>query len=748
MGESRKSLMWWIAVRATSYVTAWVAFFAAGSAFAQAVDPDFNPGANGTVYAMAVQADGKILVGGDFSAVGGGFGATTRNRIARLLPDGTVDASFNPGASSNVNAIVVQPDGKILIGGWFTTVGGGTGTATSRNHLARLNADGSIDSTFNPNANSLVNTIVLQPDGKILVGGSFSSIGGASRANIARLNADGTVDAGFNPGASGEVNVITLQADGRILVGGSFQNLGGGGLTLRRNIGRLLATGAIDASFDPGANGEVQAIVEQGDGKIVFGGSFSGAGGGTGQFVRNYLARVQSDGSIDLSYNPGATSQVSALLLRDDGRLLVGGFFSGLGEGTGTTSRDGLGLLNVDGTVAVGYDPGTSWVRALAMGDGRVLVGGQFSTLGGGSSTFNSNAPQRKNIGRLLSEIDLTLFSAVDHDGDHTGDLLVYRADTGFRSSQFTFNAGFVGVDGGWAPNWTLKGARFTDDGVTDAFLFNTSSGQWFTVAGDGVGGFTNRTSGFWSPTWQRFIVDLNGDGLSDVFLWNPATGAWFKCLTRRDGSFSYQSGFWFASAGWELYPMRLNADRRQDFFLFNRATGQWFWVVGAEDGFAYPASGFWSTEWTFQPADFNGDGLSDLLLQRPSDGLWIMMTVTGAASYTFTSGFFSTGFAPTVFDVEGDGRQDLFLHNATSGQWFELASNGAGGFTAVGTGFWTIGWRLFVTDFNNDARQDIFLYHPTMGWWFQARNLTAGSFSYTSGAWTDNLTVVANLNP
>ena len=100
-----------------------------------------------------------------------------RNHIGRLNVDGSVDSTFNPGANSIVQAIAVQPDGKILIGGNFTAVGGGTGTATPRSYLARINADGTVDTSFNPGANNVVYALVLQPDGKILVGGDLHETG-------------------------------------------------------------------------------------------------------------------------------------------------------------------------------------------------------------------------------------------------------------------------------------------------------------------------------------------------------------------------------------------------------------------------------------------------------------------------------------------------------------------------------------------------------------------------------------------
>ena len=133
---------------------------------------------------MAVQADGKMLMGGLFTAWAG----QTRNYIARLNADGSLDTGFNPGASDQCVCVAVQADGKILVGGDFATLGGQT-----RNYLARLNADGTLDTGFNPTGTaSRSDQLAVQADGKILVGGSFTSVGGQTRNHIGRLNADGS----------------------------------------------------------------------------------------------------------------------------------------------------------------------------------------------------------------------------------------------------------------------------------------------------------------------------------------------------------------------------------------------------------------------------------------------------------------------------------------------------------------------------------------------------------------------------
>src|SRR5207245_11078453 len=111
---------------------------------------------------------------------------------------------FDPNANGVVRVVVVQSDGKILIGGDFTTLSPNGGAAVTRNHIARLNPDGTLDA-FNPNANNTVNSIAVQADGKILAGGFFTTIGGQTRNNITRLDPAGTADA-FHPHATNAVN--------------------------------------------------------------------------------------------------------------------------------------------------------------------------------------------------------------------------------------------------------------------------------------------------------------------------------------------------------------------------------------------------------------------------------------------------------------------------------------------------------------------------------------------------------------
>src|SRR6266851_5331043 len=160
------------------------------------LDPSFAPlpGVDQSVFAIAIQPDGRIVIGGDFTAVNG----TPRKGIARLNSNGLLDSGFDPGLGPNdqVSAVALQGD-KIIIGGYFTAVAG-----TNQGYIARLNTNGTLDTTFNAGAGAdgPVVALAVQPDGKILLGGAFGTINLAPRTNIARLNSNGSLDTDFDPG--------------------------------------------------------------------------------------------------------------------------------------------------------------------------------------------------------------------------------------------------------------------------------------------------------------------------------------------------------------------------------------------------------------------------------------------------------------------------------------------------------------------------------------------------------------------
>lgn len=248
----------------------------------------FAAEANKNVNAIALASNGQLVVGGSFTALGG----EPRNHIGRLNPDGSLDAAFDTqagGPDGTVWAVATQPDGKVIIGGDFLTV---DGVACSR--LARLKADGTLDDSFavGTGASGIVQAIVLQPDRKVVVGGAFAAFNGSSCGRIVRLKPDGSLDPDFQPGMGADrtVYALALQQDGKLLVGGNFASFSGRSLI---RIARLKADDTVDETFDPGAGADdqVRVIAVQPDGKILVGGNFSQFAGGT----FNGLVRLQGE---------------------------------------------------------------------------------------------------------------------------------------------------------------------------------------------------------------------------------------------------------------------------------------------------------------------------------------------------------------------------------------------------------------------------------------------------------------------
>lgn len=322
--------------------------------------PDnFDPHLVNTVQRISQQSDGTVLVAGPFSYAG----TERRNGIARLEPDGRLDTNLNIIASGDhISAVAVQPDGKMLIGGSFNRI-----LRMARANIARLNADGTLDVTFDPSANGPVTSIAVQPDGRILVGGAFDSIGGQARSFLGRLNSDGTADE-FDPSPNGEIRTLALQTDNKIIVGGSFDVIGG---EQRNSIARLNASGTVDA-FDPSANGVVDTTVIQYDGKILVGGQFTSIGGNP----RNYIARLDPvTGSSD-AFDPNANDRVTVITVQPDGLVLAGGLFTVIGGQV----RTHIARLVAETGAADDFAPNaTDEVKTIAIqADGKILAGGRF----------------------------------------------------------------------------------------------------------------------------------------------------------------------------------------------------------------------------------------------------------------------------------------------------------------------------------------------------------------------------------
>jgi uncharacterized delta-60 repeat protein len=346
-------------------------------------DQNFTVNVNGPVFSIAVLPNGKILIGGSFTSVNG----QARTNFARLNSDGGLDTSYdasisgvNSQVSSHVSSIVVQPDGKTIVAGSFDKVG-----SVSRQSIARLNTNGSLDTSFEAvtvNGNGSIATVALQSDGRVLIGGGFGAVNGVTQHRIARLNQNGTLDP-LHVNPDGSVRTISVQADGGIILGGSFFTING---VQRNSLARLTPVGFLDDTFDRDAsgdalNGQVLAIATRADGEVVVGGEFTNTSPGPA-----FMQRLAPDGRRINAPSVPLTGPVRALATQTDGNIIRGGSFTrGIDREIPGVGLDPL--FNPGGAGANGI------IKAIAMlNGGQILIGGSFTTY---------NGVPRRNIARL-----------------------------------------------------------------------------------------------------------------------------------------------------------------------------------------------------------------------------------------------------------------------------------------------------------------------------------------------------------
>jgi uncharacterized delta-60 repeat protein len=449
------------------------------------VDSSFNAGtgANSDVHSVVLQSNGKVLIGGYFTVVN----STNRNRMGRLNADGGIDSSFDPGTGieSSFSSLVMQPDGKVLLGGVFTFING-----TNRYGSLRLNADGSLDPTFVPDTNfnpgfgikhyqdcgpdfecydiAFATAAVVQPDGKLVVGvrsefWQCDPAGGGCNFSVSysvvRLNANGSRDSSFNftnTSSLGAVSSIALQSDGKVIIGSAFYSF---------KIARLNADGSLDGSFNPGTgpNAGVTSVALQSDGKVLIGGYF-GAVNGTN---RNGIARLNANGSLDNTFDPGGGSNggVKALALQSNGKVVIGGDFTTVNG----TNRNHIARLNTDGSLDSSFDPGTgangSIVSVALQPDGKVLIAGDFTTV---------NGVVRPDVARLYGDSTLPSLGIT-----RSNSFAVLSWPAAFGNFQLQENTN-VALPNGWS---AVVASRSTNNNFISVTLPGTGSRKFFRLS-------------------------------------------------------------------------------------------------------------------------------------------------------------------------------------------------------------------------------------------------------------------------
>ena len=460
---------------------------------------------NSAIYEMAALPDGKVLIVGSFTTVGG----QARGRIARLNSDGTLDTSFAPpgGANANINTILLLPDGKILVGGDFT----GINFDTTKKYLARLNSDGSLDTSFSPVLNAPVLGLKRESNGKILIGGAFNVVNGAVRSGIARLNTDGSLDTGFNSGSGTNSTVwgVDQQSDGKIIYVGQFSRTNG---ISTPGIGRLLnASAPTSTLFD-----------------------------------------YDGDGKADVSVF--RASENRWYIFRSSDSVVAQTAFAIAGDVPVPADYDGD--LKTD--VAIYRPSSGAWWYLSSLDGGQKFVqwGGEAGDIprpsdfdGDGKTDFVIFRPANNFWYRISNTLTGTVSNVQfglagdkpvrgDFDGDGKSDVAIFRPSTGDWWYQSSINGAQLAVRWGISTDIPAP-ADFDGDGRTDFAVYRPSTGVWYVINSSN-GSFL--IGPFGTPEDKPVPADYDGDGKAELAVFRPSTGVWYQLRTN-GGFFAMQFG-------------------------------------------------------------------------------------------------------------------------------------------------------------------------------------------------------------
>jgi uncharacterized delta-60 repeat protein len=353
--------------------------------------PSFAPvlQAEGLILSMALQTDGRIVVVGDFDEING---VPARN-VARLYPDGTVDASFTANGAAPggvVSAVLVQPDGKILLGGRFISAGGQAQSGVARLLPSGL-ADPGFASGLSPNTAFHVQQathLALQPNGQVLASGTLLPAGATQGLSLLRLAATGQWDTTFQPAVVGyDSNYrypLLAQPDGKIITANMVPPNSSGTMAYE-SVTRLLPNGSLDPSFIRvptvgGGGAQIWQLEQYPDGRLLAGGKINSYGA----TPAGGLIRLLATGAPDATFTSTIASFiVGATAIQPNGRVLAAG-----ATYAGATNPPFIRLLS-DGsfdasfTRTQGPAVGSQVYKLLVQPDGGILVAGNFDTVGG-----------------------------------------------------------------------------------------------------------------------------------------------------------------------------------------------------------------------------------------------------------------------------------------------------------------------------------------------------------------------------
>jgi uncharacterized delta-60 repeat protein len=646
-------------------------------------------GFNDTARTVAVQSDGKIVVGGYFSA-----NNEADFVIARYNSNGSLDTAFDGDGFAIVSidgfdtvySLAIQPDGKIVV------AGNAVNTATSFRGVAivRLNPDGSLDTTFDGDGKTtapygnfgVIRSVALQPDGKIVVAGGLSD-GVDFNSLFFRFNADGSPDTSFDGDGKilvemsafdDDITAVAVQPDGKI-VGGGYGIIQPTPNVFHDDfmVVRLNTDGSLDSSFD--GDGKLNTPVGpsldralgmalQADGKIVLTGftqdlSFN---------LDVATVRYNPNGSLDTTFDGdgkiitpiGAGNDFgTSIKIQSDNKIVVGGYAS-----NGSNNDFAVIRYNADGSLDASFD-----------GDGKVIT-----PVGSDNDQSNAMALQpdgkivlagTSRIGtnddfavvRYLGDATAPRRAPFDFDGDGKTDLSIYRVAVGEWWINRSASAQTVAAQFGNSADRIVP-ADYSGDGKTDIAVFRPASGEWFILRSEDASFYSVP---FGTSEDIPAPGDYDGDGRADTAVFRPSSGTWF--ISQSTGGTSILQ---FGAGGDMPVAADYDGDGRADIAVFRPADGSWWYLQSTNSQFKVYRFGV-STD---KPVagDYTGDGRADIAVFRPASGEWFFQRSEDNSYYSVPFGANGDVAAPGDFD--GDGRFDTAVFR--EGVWYvQRSTNG-----------------------------------------------------------------------
>ncbi len=657
------------------FVISTFVMLAAVSGFGQrlVVDPAFAPNINGAVEHVKVLPDQKILIAGAFTTING----QTRNYIARLNQDGSLDTSFNVnlpiGTSSQpiqIYSMDVQTDGKILISGRLPNNG-----VTLPVRIFRLNPDGSPDNTLTSipyvvievDIPGRIRKVQQMPDGKMLVCGRFFTSNGNSQRHLARYNADGGFDATLTTALNQDCYDVEVQPDGKYLVAGQFTTVNG---ATRLGLVRFNSNDSLDTSFNAFSinnqfNLDTYSGIKLLDDGTMYAFHYPEYDFNYPQFFNNFsIIRLNADGSLRSNLLTHARPGYDLEILPNGKILIVGDFFD---AGTLDPQSETFNRFTPDGRHDGSIEIEFGYQRAKALeiaADEKIIVGGSF-----GSVRANGVSVSQRYLVRLAPQ-PVPIKRKYDFDGDGKDDLAVFRPSDSVWHINQSAN-GYTSTQFGLSTDKPVA-ADYDGDGKADIAVFRDGVWYWLRSSNNTFASALTGQAGDIPQGGFNGRFHLRGtafpDGTPGLLTFRPSEAAFYlqnpyqQPHTVNLAGMSVTSGDIPVSADYD-------GDEYEDVAVFR--DGNWSYLSSND-----------FRVWNFQfgspgdkpvPADYDGDGRADYAVFRPSTGVWWIQQSTGS-SYAVHWGL--SGDLPVPADYDGDGKTDISVYR--NGVWYVLKSTGS----------------------------------------------------------------------